>query len=42
MIYDVLDDIIENKRDLTYEESYECMNDLISGDYPDSGLSCFG
>ncbi|MBO7719314.1 MAG: anthranilate phosphoribosyltransferase [Methanosphaera sp.] len=41
MIYDVLDDIIENKRDLTYEESYECMNDLISGDYPDSVISSF-
>ena len=41
MIYDVLDDIIENRRDLTYEESYECMNDLISGDYPDSVISSF-
>ncbi|RAP52221.1 MAG: anthranilate phosphoribosyltransferase [Methanosphaera sp. rholeuAM130] len=41
MIYDVLDDIIENKRDLTYEESYECMNDLISGDYQDSVISAF-
>ncbi|AWX33496.1 anthranilate phosphoribosyltransferase [Methanosphaera sp. BMS] len=41
MIYDVLDDIIENRRDLTYDESYECMNDLISGDYPDSVISSF-
>ncbi len=41
MIYEVLDDIIENKRDLTYEESYECMNDLISGNYPDSVISSF-
>lgn len=41
MIREVLDDIIDNKRDLTREEAYECMNDLISGEYPDTLISAF-
>lgn len=41
MIHDILDDIIEQKRDLTYDESYECMNDLIGGEYPDSVVAAF-
>lgn len=41
MIRNVLDDIIDDKRDLTREEAYECMNDLISGDYPDTVISAF-
>ncbi len=41
MIRDVLEDILDNKRDLTREEAYECMNDLISGEYPDTVVSSF-
>lgn len=41
MIEEVLDDIIENKRDLTYNEAYQCMDDLISGDYSDSVIASF-
>lgn len=41
MISDVLDDIIDNKRDLTVEESYKCMDDLINGDYPDVVVASF-
>lgn len=41
MIREVLEDILDNKRDLTREEAYECMNDLISGEYPDTVVSSF-
>lgn len=41
MIREVLEEIIDNKRDLTREEAYECMNDLISGEYPDTVVSAF-
>lgn len=41
MIGEVLDDIVDNKRNLTYEEAYECMNDLIEGNYPDTVVSAF-
>lgn len=38
---DVLEDVIDNKRDLTENEAYECMDDLVSGEYPDSVVSSF-
>ena len=41
MIDDVLEDIIDDKRDLTEEEAYKCMDDLISGDYPDVKVAAF-
>lgn len=41
MIMDVLEDVIDNKRDLTENEAYECMDDLVSGEYPDSVVSSF-
>lgn len=41
MISEVLDDIIDNKRNLTIDEAYECMNDLISGEYPDVVVASF-
>ena len=41
MIETVLEDILDNKRNLTRHEAYECMNDLISGEYPDSLISAF-
>lgn len=41
MISEVLDDIIDNQRDLTYDEAYMCMNDLIEGIYPDSIVASF-
>ncbi|MBR0471985.1 MAG: anthranilate phosphoribosyltransferase [Methanosphaera sp.] len=41
MIREVFEDILDNKRDLTREEAYECMNDLISGEYPDTVISSF-
>lgn len=41
MISDVLDDIIDNKRDLTVDEAYACMDDLVSGDYPDVIVAAF-
>ena len=41
MIREVLDDILDNRRNLTRDEAYECMNDLISGEYPDTLISAF-
>ncbi|WP_308573868.1 anthranilate phosphoribosyltransferase [uncultured Methanosphaera sp.] len=41
MISEVLDDIIDNQKNLTYNEAYTCMNDLIEGKYPDSIVSSF-
>jgi len=41
MIEEVLDKIIDEGYDLTYDEAYECMNDLISGSYPDSIVASF-
>ena len=41
MIEEVLDKIIDEQYDLTYEQAYECMNDLISGNYPDSVVASF-
>lgn len=41
MISEVFDDILDNKRDLTYDESYECMQDIIDGEYPDVTIASF-
>lgn len=41
MIREVLDDIIDNKKNLTQEEAYECMDDLIENKYPDVVVSAF-
>ncbi len=41
MISEVLDDIIDKNRNLTYDEAYKCMDDLVSGEYPDTVVSSF-
>ena len=41
MIREVLEDIVDNQRDLNRLEAYECMNDLMSGEYPDTLISAF-
>ena len=41
MIREVFDDMLDNQRNLTRYEAYECMNDLISGEYPDTLISAF-
>lgn len=41
MIREVFEDIVDNQRDLNRIEAYECMNDLISGEYPDTLISAF-
>lgn len=41
MIREVFDDVLDNQRNLTRYEAYECMNDLISGEYPDTLISAF-
>lgn len=41
MIREVIDGIIDSKTDLTRREAYECMNNLISGEYPDTLISAF-
>lgn len=41
MIREVFDDVLDKHRDLTRKEAYECMNDLISGKYPDTLVSAF-
>ncbi|OED30514.1 anthranilate phosphoribosyltransferase [Methanosphaera sp. WGK6] len=41
MISDVLDNIIDKRQNLTDEEAYECMDDIISGDYPDVVIASF-
>lgn len=41
MIREVFDDVLDKQRNLTRMEAYECMNDLISGKYPDTLVSAF-
>jgi anthranilate phosphoribosyltransferase len=41
MIREVFEDVLDNQRNLTRIEAYECMNDLISGEYPDTLISAF-
>ncbi len=41
MIREVLDDIIDNKRDLTKEEAYSCMDDMMEKKYSDIVVSAF-
>ena len=41
MISEVLDDIIDKNRNLTVDEAYECMDDLVSGNYPNVVVSSF-
>ena len=41
MIREVFDDVLDKQRNLTRREAYECMNDLISGKYPDTLVSAF-
>ncbi len=41
MIREVLDDIIDNKRDLTIEEAYSCMDDMMEKKYSDIVVSAF-
>lgn len=41
MIREVFDDVLDKQRNLTRNEAYECMNDLISGEYPDTLISAF-
>lgn len=41
MIREVFDDVLDKQRNLTRMEAYECMNDLISGEYPDTLVSAF-
>lgn len=41
MIREVLDDILDYNNNLTRNQAYECMNDLISGEYPDTLISAF-
>ena len=41
MIREALEEILEENEDLSRHEAYECMNDLISGEYPDTLVSAF-
>lgn len=41
MIDKILDDLISNKRNLTQEEAYACMEDLINDECPDVVVSAF-
>lgn len=41
MIKENLDDILDYKKDLTYDEAYQCMNDLILGTCDDIVVSAF-
>ncbi len=41
MIREALEEILEQNDDLSRQEAYECMNDLISGEYPDTLISAF-
>lgn len=41
MIKENLDDILDYKKDLTYDEAYQCMNDLIIGNCDDIIVSAF-
>ncbi|MCD7781758.1 MAG: anthranilate phosphoribosyltransferase [Methanosphaera sp.] len=41
MIREVLDDIVDNNRDLTYDEAYACMDDIMDAKYSDIVVSAF-